>query len=61
MLPPVMPSRMRPKNSIQSVVAAPMMQKPMPVPMMLKNRTGRRPYLSDILPSIGEKMSCMTE
>ena len=52
---------MRPANSIHSVVAKPMMKNPRLVPNRLKNRTGRRPYLSESLPSTGVKMSCMAE
>ena len=61
MLPPVMPSRILPANNIQSELANPRMRKPMPVPMIERNSTGRRPYLSDKPPRIGEKISCITE
>jgi hypothetical protein len=43
MFPPVMPSMMRPRKSIQSVVANPRMKKPRLVPSSEKKRTGRRP------------------
>jgi hypothetical protein len=43
MLPPVMPSMMRPAKSIQSVVANPMTKNPRLVPSRLRKRTGRRP------------------
>jgi hypothetical protein len=60
-LPPVIPSRILPRNNIQIVVANPSIRKPIPVPIIDRKRTGLRPCLSESRPRIGEKISCMIE
>ena len=49
-LPPLAPSMMRPRISIQTVVAAPRTTKPTAVPRMLTTSTGLRPMRSEMAP-----------
>jgi len=61
MFAPVMPPIMRPTNTSVSVSAKPITKYPTAEPSKLTSRIGRRPYISDKRPKIGEKTNCIHE
>ena len=60
-LAPLAPSMMRPRNSSQSALAAPVTKLPMAVPNREINSTGLRPMRSDRRPSSGEQTNWASE